>query len=176
MGAQSAISRPREEFTDLLENAVRAHLIAMFQWDCFFPRFWIRARLRRLRGGTAGICSFRLSFPGTAYDEHRLRASIANIVERGIAIYRWGGEAGGCPGSTKRLRLDAAQHGWDQYVPWFRGRERSWAQVRFQDLAAMKLFGVCDIRGHADGLRRLIRMAWFVPAPLRRAIAPLLRA
>src|SRR6202040_1099341 len=62
----------------LLEEAVRAHLIADVPVGLFLSSGLDSSAITALAARErAGICSFTLSFPGTAYDEAPLARSVA---------------------------------------------------------------------------------------------------
>src|SRR5258705_1414094 len=161
----------------LLKNAVRAHLIADVPVGLFLSSGLDSSAIAAIAGrAQAGICSFTLSFPGTAYDEAPLARSIAKHCgtrHRDIAL---GGEA-------VVSRIDEAVAALDQpsmdgintyFVSW--AAREAGLKVALSGLGGDELFGGYATFADTPRIARLIRMAWFVPAPLRKAVAPLLRA
>src|SRR5437899_3078108 len=72
------LSSAAQKLRPLLEDAVRAHLIADVPVGLFLSSGLDSSAIAALAGRErAGICSFTLSFPGTAYDEAPLARSIA---------------------------------------------------------------------------------------------------
>ncbi len=161
----------------LLENAVRAHLIADVPVGLFLSSGLDSSAIAAIAGrAQAGICSFTLSFPGTAYDEAPLARSIAKHCgtrQRDIPL---GSEA-------VVSRIDEAVAALDQpsmdgintyFVSW--AAREAGLKVALSGLGGDELFGGYATFADTPRIARLIRMAWFVPAPLRKAVAPLLRA
>jgi asparagine synthase (glutamine-hydrolysing) len=124
----------------------------------------------------AGICSFTLSFPGTAYDEAPLARDIAKhcgTQHREIPLQ----------GDAILLRLDEAVSSLDQpsmdgintyFVSW--AARQAGLKVALSGIGGDELFGGYATFTDTPQIMRLIRMAWFVPAALRKAIAPVLAA
>jgi len=168
---QSAAKRLRP----LLEDAVRAHLIADVPVGLFLSGGLDSGAIAALAArAQAGIRSFTLSFPGTAYDEAPLARKVA---------VRCGTEHTEVPleGSTMLARIDEAIAGLDQ--PTMDGINTSlvsWAahevglKVALSGLGGDELFAGYASFANTALLQRLKRFAWFVPRPLRRAIAPLM--
>jgi asparagine synthase (glutamine-hydrolysing) len=161
----------------LLEDAVRAHLIADVPVGLFLSSGLdscaIAALAARARGG---ICSFTLSFPGTAYDEAPLARSVAKhcgTQHREVPL----------EGKAVVSRLDEAVASLDQpsmdgintyFVSW--AAREAGLKVALSGLGGDELFGGYATFSDTPRIKGLIRMAWFVPALLRKAVAPLLRA
>src|SRR3984893_13748574 len=82
-GAQEArkqmdVSSAAKRLRPLLEDAVRAHLIADVPVGLFLSSGLDSSAIAAIAArARAGICSFTLSFPGTAYDEAPLARSVA---------------------------------------------------------------------------------------------------
>ena len=161
----------------LLENAVRAHLIADVPVGLFLSSGLDSSAIAAIAGrAQAGICSFTLSFPGTAYDEAPLARSIAKHCgtrHRDIPLR----------GEGVVSRIDEAVAALDQpsmdgintyFVSW--AAREAGLKVALSGLGGDELFGGYATFADTPRIARLIRMAWFVPAPLRKAVAPLLRA
>ena len=159
----------------LLEDAVRAHLIADVPVGLFLSSGLdsgaIAALAARAQGG---IRSFTLSFPGTPYDEAPLACKVAE---------RCGTTHTEVPldGSAMLTRIDEAVTGLDQ--PTMDGINTyfvSWAarevglKVALSGLGGDELFAGYASFSNTALLQRFTRLAWFVPRPLRRALAPLI--
>jgi asparagine synthase (glutamine-hydrolysing) len=159
----------------LLEDAVRAHLIADVPVGLFLSSGLDSGAIAALAARTqAGIRSFTLSFPGTTYDESPLARKVAE---------RCGTQHTEVPldGAGILARLDEAVAGLDQ--PTMDGINTyfvSWAarevglKVALSGLGGDELFAGYASFANTVLLQRLTRLAWFVPRPLRRAVAPLM--
>ena len=160
----------------LLEDAVRAHLIADVPVGLFISSGMDSGAIAAIAGKLKpNICSFTLSFPGTAYDEAPLARAVAKACgtqHREIAL----------DGDGVLGRLDEAIGALDQ--PTMDGMNTyfvSWAarevglKVALSGLGGDELFAGYRTFENVPRLERLIRTAWFAPAPIRRALAPLLR-
>jgi asparagine synthase (glutamine-hydrolysing) len=161
----------------LLEDAVRAHLIADVPAGLFLSSGLDSSVIAALAARErAGICSFTLSFPGTAYDESPLARSVAKhcgTQHREVPL----------KGDAIVSRLDEALAALDQpsmdgintyFVSW--AAREAGLKVALSGLGGDELFGGYPTFTDTPRIMRLIRMAWFVPAPLRKALAPLVRA
>src|ERR1700730_9702109 len=159
-----------------LEDAVRAHLIADVPVGLFLSSGLDSSAIAALAArARAGICSFTLSFPGTAYDEAPLARSIAKhcgTQHREVPL----------EGDAVVSRLDEAVAALDQpsmdgintyFVSW--AAREAGLKVALSGLGGDELFGGYATFADTPRIMRLIRMAWFVPASLRNAVAPLLR-
>src|SRR6266403_1832879 len=159
----------------LLQDAVRAHLIADVPVGLFLSSGLDSSALAALAARErAGICSFTLSFPGTAYDEAPLARSDAKhcgTKHREIPL----------EGDAVVSRLDEAVAALDQpsmdgintyFVSW--AAREAGLKVALSGLGGDELFGGYATFTDTPRIKRLIRMAWFVPLPLRKALAPLL--
>ena len=159
----------------LLEDAVRAHLIADVPLGLFLSSGLDSGAIAALAArAQAGIRSFTLSFPGTAYDEAPLARKVAE---------RCGTQHSEVPldGAAMLARIDEAVAGLDQ--PTMDGINTyfvSWAarevglKVALSGLGGDELFAGYASFANTALLRRLTRMAWFVPRPLRWATASLM--
>jgi asparagine synthase (glutamine-hydrolysing) len=161
----------------MLEDAVRAHLIADVPVGLFLSSGLDSSVIAALAARElAGICSFTLSFPGTSYDEGPLAHSVAKhcgTKHREIPL----------EGDSVISRLDEAVAALDQpsmdgintyFVSW--AAREAGLKVTLSGLGGDELFGGYATFTDTPRIKRLIRMAWFVPLPLRKAVAPLLRA
>jgi asparagine synthase (glutamine-hydrolysing) len=161
----------------LLQEAVRAHLIADVPVGLFLSSGLDSSAIAAIAARErAGICSFTLSFPGTAYDEAPLARSIAKhcgTKHREIPL----------EGDAVLSRLDEAVSVLDQpsmdgintyFVSW--AAREAGLKVALSGVGGDELFGGYATFTDTPQIMRLIRMAWFVPAPLRKAVAPLLTA
>ena len=161
----------------LLQDAVRAHLIADVPVGLFLSSGLDSCAIAALAARErAGICSFTLTFPGTAYDEAPLAHSVARHC---------GTQHSEIPlqGDAVVSRLDEAVAALDQpsmdgintyFVSW--AAREAGLKVALSGLGGDELFGGYATFADTPRIMRLIRMAWFVPLPLRNAIAPLLRS
>ena len=160
-----------------LENAVQAHLIADVPVGLFLSSGLDSGAIAAIAArAQAGICSFTLSFPGTAYDEAPLSRSIAKHCgtrHREVPL----------SGDAVLTRIDEAVAALDQpsmdgintyFVSW--AAREAGLKVALSGLGGDELFGGYATFMDTPRITKLIRMAWFVPAPVRKAVAPLLRA
>ena len=159
----------------LLEDAVRAHLVADVPVGLFLSSGLDSGAIAALAARSqTGIRSFTLSFPGTAYDESSLARKVAE---------RCGTQHTEVPLDTAAMlsRIDEAVAGLDQ--PTMDGINTyfvSWAarevglKVALSGLGGDELFAGYASFANTALLRRVIRLAWFVPRPLRQAVAPLM--
>ena len=185
--ARSAAARDRKKPRDvaaatqslrpLLEDAVRSHLIADVPVGLFLSSGLDSCGIAGLAAREkSGIRSFTLTFPQTPYDE----APLARVAAK-----RFGTQHKEVPlkGKDVLSRVDEALAALDQ--PTMDGINTyfvSWAarevglKVALSGLGGDELFAGYQTFRDTQRLTRLIRLSWFVPKPLRRALAPLLRA
>jgi asparagine synthase (glutamine-hydrolysing) len=159
----------------LLEDAVRAHLIADVPVGLFLSSGLDSGAIAALAArAQSGIRSFTLSFPGTSYDEASLARKVAE---------RCGTQHTEVPLDDSAMlgRIDEAVAGLDQpsmdgintyFVSWA-AREVG-LKVALSGLGGDELFAGYASFANTAMLQRLTRLAWFVPRPLRLAFAPLL--
>jgi len=115
----------------------------------------------------AGICSFTLSFPERLSTKPREREACETLRTR--IRYTAGGEA-------VLSRIDEAVAALDQpsmdgintYL--CRGSTRSWLKGALSGVGGDELFGGYATFTDTPRITRLIQMAWFVPAPMRKAL------
>jgi asparagine synthase (glutamine-hydrolysing) len=161
----------------LLRDAVRAHLIADVPVGLFLSSGLDSSAIAALAARErSGICSFTLTFPGTAYDEAPLARSVAKhcgTQHREIPLQ----------GDAVVSGLDQAVAALDQpsmdgintyFVSW--AARQAGLKVALSGLGGDELFGGYATFAYTPRIVRLIQMAWFAPSPLRNAIAPLLRS
>jgi asparagine synthase (glutamine-hydrolysing) len=175
--------RPRDfdsaarELRPLLEDSVRAHLIADVPVGLFLSSGLDSTAIAAL-GARAqkGIRSFTLSFPDTPYDE----APLARLVAQ-----RTGTNHTEVPlhGADMLARLDEAVAALDQ--PTMDGINTyfvSWAarevglKVALSGLGGDELFAGYQTFRDTPRLQRLKMLSHFVPGPFRRISAPLVRS
>src|SRR5260221_2020509 len=161
----------------LLEDSVRAHLIADVPVGLFLSSGLDSGAIAALAAREhAGIQSFTLAFPGTAYDESQLTRVVAQ---------RCGTKHSEIPlnGDAIPLRLDEALAALDQ--PTMDGINTyfvSWAarevglKVALSGLGGDELFAGYSTFADTLRLSRLATAAKFVPAALRGATAGALRS
>ncbi|MGB2642084.1 MAG: asparagine synthase (glutamine-hydrolyzing) [Candidatus Acidiferrum sp.] len=159
----------------LLEDAVRAHLIADVPVGLFLSSGLDSGAIAALAArAQSGIRSFTLSFPGTSFDEAPLARKVAE---------RCGTNHTEVPldGAGMLARIDEAVAGLDQ--PTMDGINTSlvsWAarqvglKVALSGLGGDELFAGYASFSNTALLQRFNRLAWFVPRPVRRAAAPLM--
>jgi asparagine synthase (glutamine-hydrolysing) len=159
-----------------LEEAVRAHLIADVPVGLFLSSGLDSGAIAALAAREkAGISSFTLSFPGTAYDEAPLACSVAKhcgTKHREIPL----------DGDAVVSRLDEAVAALDQpsmdgintyFVSW--AAREAGLKVALSGLGGDELFGGYATFTDTPRIKRLIQTAWFAPLPLRKAVAPVMR-
>ena len=159
----------------MLEDSVRTHLIADVPVGLFLSSGLDSSAIAALAArAQPGIHSFTLTFPGTPYDEAAAASSVAEHCGTQHSEVPLDGEA-------VVARIDEALAALDQ--PTMDGINTyfvSWAarevglKVALSGLGGDELFAGYSNFGDTRRIQRLIRLAWFVPAPLRWAFAPLL--
>jgi asparagine synthase (glutamine-hydrolysing) len=170
----SDVAAAAKRLRPLLEDAVRAHLIADVPIGLFLSSGLDSGAIAALATrAQPGIRSFTLTFPGTPYDE----APMARVIAE-----RCGTQHKEVPldGGAVVSRLEEAVAALDQ--PTMDGINTyfvSWAarevglKVALSGVGGDELFAGYQTFANTARLERLIRFAWFVPAPMRRATAPL---
>ena len=158
----------------MLENAVRAHLVADVPVGLFLSSGLDSGAIAALAAREqSGIRSFTLAFPGTQYDEAPLARRVAK---------RCGTQHTEVPlgGSEMLAQLDAAIGALDQ--PTMDGVNTylvSWAarqvglKVALSGLGGDELFAGYPTFADTPRLRRLATLGRAVPTALRKATAPL---
>jgi asparagine synthase (glutamine-hydrolysing) len=159
----------------MLEDAVRAHLIADVPVGLFLSSGLDSSAIAALAArAQPGMHSFTLTFPGTPYDEAAAARSVAEhcgTKHREVPL----------DGGEVVARIDEALAALDQ--PTMDGINTyfvSWAarevglKVALSGLGGDELFAGYSNFGGTQRMKKLIRLAWFVPAPLRRALAPMI--
>src|SRR5216684_4244227 len=161
----------------LLEDSVRAHLIADVPVGLFLSSGLDSSAIAAFAArAQKGIQSFTLSFPDTPYDEAPLARRVAEAT---------GTKHTEIPlqGANMLARFDEAVSALDQptmdgvntyFVSW--AARQVGLKVALSGLGGDELFGGYPTFVDAPRLARLMRLAWFVPRPVRLAMAPLLRA
>ena len=161
----------------LLEDAVRAHLIADVPVGLFLSSGLDSGAIAALAAqARSGIESFTLTFPGTPFDEAELARLAANRFKTKHTEVPLSGDA-------ILARLDEALGALDQptmdgvntyFVSW--AAKQVGLKVALSGLGGDELFAGYGTFADTPRLSRLIRWAWFVPAPVRRMTAPLVAA
>jgi asparagine synthase (glutamine-hydrolysing) len=175
-GKPDDLSSAAKRLRPLLEDAVRAHLVADVPVGLFLSSGLDSGAIAALAArAQPNIRSFTLAFPGTSYDEAALAREVAA---------RCGTRHTEVPldGGAVLSRLDEALGSLDQ--PTMDGINTyfvSWAarevglKVALSGLGGDELFAGYSTFADAPRLARLIRLAWFVPTPLRRVMVPRLK-
>ena len=161
----------------MLEDSVRAHLIADVPVGLFLSSGLDSGAIAALAGREhAGIQSFTLAFPGTAFDEAELTRAVAR---------RCGTKHSELPLNDVEIpkRLDEALAAQDQptmdgvntyFVSW--AARQVGLKVALSGLGGDELFAGYSTFRDTPQLARLAGTARFVPAVLRKASARLLGA
>src|SRR5713226_1684811 len=170
-------SSAAKKLRPLLEDAVRAHLIADVPVGLFLSSGLDSGAVAALAAqARSGIESFTVTFPGTAFDEAelaRLAASRFKTKHTEVPL----------SGDSILARLDEALGALDQptmdgintyFVSW--AAKQVGLKVALSGLGGDELFAGYQTFADTPRLSRLIRWAWFVPAPVRRITAPLVAA
>jgi asparagine synthase (glutamine-hydrolysing) len=160
----------------LLDDAVRSHLVADVPVGLFLSSGLDSSAIAALAGQAhPGIRSFTLTFPGTSYDEAQLSRVVASRCGTTHQEVPLDGEA-------MLSRLQEALGALDQ--PTMDGINTyfvSWAarevglKVALSGLGGDELFAGYRTFADAPRMAQIVRAAYFVPAFLRRAAAPLIR-
>ncbi len=168
------LSSAAKKLRPLLEDAVRAHLIADVPVGLFLSSGLDSGAIAALAGqARSGIQSFTLTFPGTAFDEAELARLAANRFKTKHTEVPLRGE-------SVLSRLDEALAALDQptmdgvnsyFVSW--AARQVGLKVALSGLGGDELFAGYQTFADTPRLSKLIGCAWFVPAAVRRMTAPL---
>jgi asparagine synthase (glutamine-hydrolysing) len=163
-----------KQLRPLLEDAVRAHLIADVPVGLFLSSGLdsgaIAALAAQARGG---IESFTLTFPGTAFDEGEIARLAANRFKTKHTEVPLSGE-------SMVARLDEALAALDQptmdgintyFVSW--AARQVGLKVALSGLGGDELFAGYQTFADTPRLSKLIKCAWFMPSAVRRVTASL---
>jgi asparagine synthase (glutamine-hydrolysing) len=163
-----------KQLRPLLEDAVRAHLIADVPVGLFLSSGLDSAAIAALAAqARGGIESFTLTFPGTAFDEGELARLAANRFKTKHTEVPLSGD-------WMVTRLDEALAALDQptmdgintyFVSW--AARQVGLKVALSGLGGDELFAGYQTFADTPRLSKLIKCAWFMPAVLRRMTAPL---
>ena len=163
-----------KQLRPLLEDAVRAHLIADVPVGLFLSSGLDSGAIAALAAqARSGIESFTLTFPGTAFDEGELARLAANRFKTKHKEVPLSGE-------SMVARLDEALAALDQptmdgintyFVSW--AARQVGLKVALSGLGGDELFAGYQTFADTPRLSRLIRCAWFMPAVVRRMTVPL---
>ena len=166
-----------KQLRPMLQDAVRAHLIADVPVGLFLSSGLDSGAIAALAAREqVGIRSFTLTFPGTPFDE----APLARVVAQQCKTQH---KEVPLDANAVLARIDEAVASLDQ--PTMDGINTyfvSWAarevglKVALSGLGGDELFAGYATFADAQRLARLVRLAWFTPAPLRHALAPLFRS
>ena len=168
------LSSAAQKLRPLLEDAVRAHLIADVPVGLFLSSGLDSSAIAALASrARAGIQSFTLTFPGTGFDEAEQSRLVAKRCKTEHTEVPLNGEA-------VLARLDEALAALDQptmdaintyFVSWA-AREVG-LKVALSGLGGDELFAGYQTFADTPRLSKLVGLAWFVPSALRRRMAPL---
>jgi asparagine synthase (glutamine-hydrolysing) len=171
------LSSATRKLCSLLEDAVRAHLIADVPVGLFLSSGLDSGAIAALAAkAQAGIQSFTLTFPGTAFDEAGLAGVIAKHCQTKHTEVP-------LDGASIVARLDEAIASLDQptmdavntyFVSW--AARKVGLKVALSGIGGDELFAGYQTFADTPRLTRLVRTAWFVPAAVRRLTAPLIAA
>ena len=171
------LSSAAKKLRPLLEDAVRAHLIADVPVGLFLSSGLDSGAIAAMAAREqAGIHSFTLTFPGTAFDEAKLASEVARRCQTKHTEVPLQGE-------SVVSRLDEALAALDQptmdaintyFVSW--AAKEVGLKVALSGLGGDELFAGYPTFADTPRFSRLIRTAWFVPAALRQMTAPLVAA
>lgn len=169
------LSSAAKKLRPMLEDAVQAHLIADVPVGLFLSSGLDSGAIAALAArGQAGIQSFTLTFPGTAWDEAELARAIAKRCRTKHTEVP-------LEGGAVVSRLDEAIAALD--LPTMDGINTyfvSWAarkvglKVALSGLGGDEIFAGYQTFSYTPRLARLIRLSWFVPAAVRHLSAPLI--
>ena len=175
LGKPQDLPAAAQRLRPLLEDAVQAHLVADVPVGLFLSSGLDSSAIAVLAArARTGIQSFTLTFPGTPYDE----AAMSRIVAERCGTKH---SEISLDSSAAMSRLDEALAALDQptmdgintyFVSW--AAREAGLKVALSGLGGDEIFA--GYRTFADTRRvaRLMQVAPFVPAPLRRATAKLL--
>ncbi len=168
------LSSAAKKLRPLLEDAVRAHLIADVPVGLFLSSGLDSGAIAALATqARAGIESFTLTFPGTAFDEAELARLAAKRFKTKHTEVPLSGE-------SVVARMDEALSALDQptmdgintyFVSW--AAKQVGLKVALSGLGGDELFAGYQTFADTPRLSRLIKCAWFVPAAVRRMVTPL---
>jgi asparagine synthase (glutamine-hydrolysing) len=169
------LSSAAKTLRPLLEDAVHAHLVADVPVGLFLSSGLDSGAIAALAAkAQAGIQSFTLTFPGTAFNEAELASVIAKHCQTKHTEVP-------LDGTSIVARLDEAIAALDQptmdavntyFVSW--AARKVGLKVALSGIGGDELFAGYQTFADTPRLTRLIRTAWFVPAAVRRLTAPLI--
>ena len=158
----------------LLELAVRRHLIADVPVGLFLSSGLDSGAIAALAAqANTGIASFTLTFPGTSFDEAGLARLVADRCKTRHTEVPLTGDA-------VLARVDEALAALDQptmdaintyFISW--AAKTVGLKVALSGLGGDELFAGYQTFSDTPRLARLVQLAWFVPAAVRRMTGPL---
>ncbi len=168
------LSSAAKKLRPLLEDAVRAHLVADVPVGLFLSSGLDSSAIAALAAkAQAGIQSFTLTFPGTAFNEAELARAVAKRCKTKHSEVPLTAE-------SVLSRLDEVLAALDQptmdaintyFVSW--AAKEAGLKVALSGLGGDELFAGYQTFADTPRLSRLIGCAWYVPAAVRRITAPL---
>jgi asparagine synthase (glutamine-hydrolysing) len=166
------LSSASKKLRTLLKEAVSAHLIADVPVGLFLSSGLDSCAIAAMAAQAQGeIQTFTLTFPGATFDEAELARAVAEHCGTKHKEIPLSGEA-------VLARLEEALAALDQptmdavntyFVSW--AAREAGLKVALSGLGGDELFAGYQTFDDSPRLARLVRSAWYVPAPLRRMLA-----
>lgn len=168
------LSGAAKKLRPLLEEAVNAHLISDVPVGLFLSSGLDSTAIAALAAkAQAGIQSFTLTFPGTAFDEAQLARVVAKRCKTKHTEVPLSGDAVLARIDESLAALDQpTMDGINTYFVSWAARETG-LKVALSGLGGDELFAGYQTFADTPRLSKLIRSTWFVPAAVRRMTAPL---
>jgi len=164
-----------KQLRPVLADAVSSHLVADVPVGLFLSSGLDSGAVAALASkARPGVQSFTLTFPGTQLDESELARLVARHCGTRHSELPLTGESalaglGGAIAALDQPTMDAV----NTYFVSRAAREVG-LKVALSGLGGDELFAGYSTFAEVPRFSKLVRAAWFVPAPLRHAIAPLL--
>jgi asparagine synthase (glutamine-hydrolysing) len=171
------LSSAAKRLRPLLEDAVRAHLIADVPVGLFLSSGLDSGAIAALAAREqAGIQSFTLTFPGTSFDEAEAARAVAARCGTKHTEVPFTGDAALSHMNDALAAMDQpTMDGVNTYFVSWAARKMG-LKVALSGLGGDELFAGYQTFADVPRLTKLVHAAWFVPAPLRRLLAPLVAA
>ena len=171
------LSSAAKRLRPLLEDAIRAHLIADVPVGLFLSSGLDSGAIAALAAREqAGIQSFTLTFPGTSFDEAEAARAVAARCGTKHTEVPFTGDAALSHMNDALAAMDQpTMDGVNTYFVSWAARKMG-LKVALSGLGGDELFAGYQTFADVPRLTKLVHAAWFVPAPLRRLLAPLVAA